>query len=109
MLYMQKGVSKIYSPNWILLCLINYILRYLNQYTLYKMLNILQFLEYFSSQYLTDFGTRYIVHLDIIKDEQLLQSYRKGPVVTTYIIQWSASPFNLFALLNISINQPEFT
>lgn len=45
------------------------------------MLNILQFLEYFSSQYLTDFGTRYIVHLDIIKDEQLLQSYRKGPVV----------------------------
>lgn len=73
------------------------------------MLNILQFLEYFSSQYLTDFGTRYIVHLDIIKDEQLLQSYRKGPVVTTYIIQWSASPLNLFALLNISINQPEFT
>lgn len=51
------------------------------------MLNIIQFLEYFSSQYLTDFGTRYIVHLDIIKDEQLLQSYRKCPVVTTYIIQ----------------------
>lgn len=46
------------------------------------MLNILQISwVFFLPNTYTDFGTRYIVHLDIIKDEQLLQSYRKGPVV----------------------------